>query len=91
MVTLSLSRSFDRIKFYCPYKQFIYHKNYFYKQLIPFNLCLRIQFSNFLFSLRLDLLKIKGCIKKCTLRIEKVQQYFIDAHHKQLTGVGHGY
>ena len=91
MATPSVYRSFDRSKLNCLYKQFIYHKNYFYKQLIPFNFCLRIQFSNFHFSLKLDFLKIKGCIKKCTLRIEKVQQYFIDAHHKQLTGVGHGY
>ena len=91
MVASSLYRSFDRGKFYCLYKQLLPFIKGLYKQLSQPNNCLRIQFSNFIRSLNLLLLKKKERIKKCALRITTVQQYCSDANHKQLTGVGHGY
>ncbi len=90
MVTSIVSRSFDRSNFYCLYRQYFYYKNCLYRQLLQLNSCLRIQFQDFLFSHKL-FIKEKGRIKKRALHITKVQSYFSDANHKQLTGVGHGY
>lgn len=90
MVTHSLSRSFER-------RNLIQNKLSLYVQLNTNNLLTyvnqfnkihlsKIQFFYFFSSHRINLLNIKKeHIKKCALRLIKIDQYFDETRHKQLT------
>jgi len=91
MVTPSLYRSLVLSKSPCLYIYFFKRRYCLYKQLFNGINCLRIQFPRFHSALIIAIVKIKKSMNNHALHIDKVQQYFADANHKKLIGVGHGY